>query len=282
LGLRLHQIEALSWPAGAEDEDGFGQHEWAAWLLDGAHERPDTEPSRPRRLVEAVSRQLAGATRQNVDPRAALALAIERAAVELGPWEPNRPPPSAAAILCRLDGDFLRVLRLADGALLGPDWWNVREHPARVAEYRRESALDLSDQRAGAAMDPDLATEARRARGLNRADGYWAVADDPAAAWQGDYRVFPVSAGQRLLLISDGLTRLIAFGSYGLRDLLPAANRDGLESLAAQLRRLENSDPEARRWPRQQIHADLSAVLLEVVEARPRRRRVWLGWLRRR
>lgn len=74
-----------------------------------------------------------------------------------------------------------------------------------------------------------------------------------------------VEPGAHLLLVSDGFLALLSdYGRYDADTLLAAARSRGLESLARELREIEESDPDGRQYPRFKKSDDATAVLLQV------------------
>ncbi len=186
--------------------------------------------------------------------------------------------PSAGVAFVRLAGGRLEYARLGDcRAILGlPD--------GRTVSTRR-STLHRLDSRVTGKMQElrrrGLAggyAEARRAVQddlranrdlLNRPGGYWALGLDPEAARRMEVGAVAAAPGAPIagLLVSDGFYRLVdTFGAC--RDdaaLLSEARARGLATMLAELRGLEDADPECVSHPRLKPKDDATALLFEAV-----------------
>jgi len=75
----------------------------------------------------------------------------------------------------------------------------------------------------------------------------------------------PAAAATHLLLATDGFYRLVdTYGMLTAGELMQAALERGLAPLYAELRRIEDGDPECLAFPRLKARDDATAVLVEV------------------
>ena len=274
-------------PAGV-NEDVAGHGTLSAWVLDGATGLADGRllpgPSDAAWLAAAYDDLLrTHADRDDLGPRRLLAELIETvaasfAAQALRPPEHRYELPSAGMVLVRLRRGRLEYARLGDcRAILAPAGGPVVStrrpplHRLDARAVRRLVALRRQDpQAAHAALRRALLDELRANRGrLNQAGGYWVLGTDPAAARHAETGGVPLTAGPvRGLLVSDGFYRLVdTFRAYpDDAALLARALARGLAPLLAELRALEDADPECVAVPRLKPRDDATALLFE---ARP-------------
>lgn len=260
----------------------------SAWVLDGAtglaSGRLLTGPSDAAWLAATYDDLFrAHADRADLGPEHLLAGLIETvtasfAAQALRPPEHRYELPSAGMVLVRLRRGRLEYARLGDcRAILAPAGGPIVStrrpplHRLDARAVRRLVALRRQDpQAAHAALRRALLDELRANRGrLNQAGGYWVLGTDPAAARHAETGGVPLTAGPvRGLLVSDGFYRLVdTFRAYpDDTALLARALAHGLAPLLAELRALEDADPECVAVPRLKPRDDATALLFE---ARP-------------
>lgn len=277
-------LEALSHRGGAVNEDAFGVAGPWAWVIDGStgvgtrRFCPGASDAAwyASELSQALARAAAGAA--GATPSVLLERAIGAVAETLrahlaetgGDWPERVDEPHAAVVLLRADAEGLDYALLGDSALVAPEGGATRLladpqveaiDPAfarRIAELRGEGVSDW------ATIEADIK---RRIRGvyetMNTPEGIAVAALDPGAvgravtgrvAWPDDGRV---------LLATDGLLRLVEpFEALDAEALRRAAFDEGLGALIERLRRLEQEDGEALRWPRLKRHDDATALAL--------------------
>lgn len=282
--MKLEVLDAVSDAGHPVNEDVWGATASAFWVIDGASSvdpesyfSPDSdarwlgdiassafnevlsEPSAESRLTQAVK---------------AAALAVKNAMKQTA-VHGEFTPPSAAVTLTQLAGEDLHYFALGDVtlALVNDRTTFVFENRAGLQKERKQLA-ESPEARTGSAPahdSPRLAAEIRATRRnkMNRPDGYWILADDPEAAnhgWTGHIGVRP---NDRLLLASDGFARLVTtFGTFDdWRLLIEALNDVSLADLVKQLRALESSDPERRKYPRMSVQDDATAVYARIVSS---------------
>ncbi|MEL6828645.1 MAG: hypothetical protein AAFO63_00780 [Pseudomonadota bacterium] len=113
-------------------------------------------------------------------------------------------------------------------------------------------------------------TEAERQKKLqafrsthNTETGYWVYGLDPDAADQALITQIDVVAGRHVLLMSDGLFRLVSpYQHYSPQALLSAAIKDGLKSVFQTLRGFETSSEDDAKHGRFKTRDDACAVLI--------------------
>ena len=102
---------------------------------------------------------------------------------------------------------------------------------------------------------------------VNLPAGYSALTVGPNNQFVFEPKSISVREGSVCLLMSDGFSRLIdTFYAYTKESLLESAVKSGLAQLLAELRDLENQDPEALKYTRFKRHDDASALLLRVTD----------------
>jgi hypothetical protein len=138
----------------------------------------------------------------------------------------------------------------------------------RAAEARRVAMLAKAKGLAPAAgiNRPEFMSALRAARNtVNTEKGGWLFGPHPQAADHARGKQIEVPAGSLLLLASDGFLALASdYGLYDSDSLVAAAEKQGLESLGAELRAVEASDPDGEKYPRFKTSDDATAVLLRV------------------
>jgi serine/threonine protein phosphatase PrpC len=104
----------------------------------------------------------------------------------------------------------------------------------------------------------------RRARNLvNTEAGGWLFGPDTRAADHAAKADVALAAGTIVMLVTDGFLALASdYDKYSVESLLDAAQSRGLEVLGDELRAIEESDPEGKRFPRFKKSDDATAMLL--------------------
>jgi hypothetical protein len=138
----------------------------------------------------------------------------------------------------------------------------------RAAEARRVAMLANAKGLPPAAgiNRPEFMSALRAARNtVNTEKGGWLFGPHSQAADHARGKAIEAPSGTLLLLASDGFLALASdYGLYDANTLVAAAEKIGLESLGAELRALESTDPEGVKYPRFKKSDDATAVLLRV------------------
>jgi len=288
--MAIEIVERMSAPGDGVNEDRAGAAHFTsgastAWVIDGATGLADREgvaagPTDAAWLAARLSALLAendpGAGPGADDARAYFARLLARLAADyqaaVPGWRdlPAWALPSAAATWLRVrggtlelawQGDCVALVETPDGVVIaGADEARAWEDDINAAVRARLAALATAPSSVMAEMLDEL--RRRRAR-LNQPDGYWMIGVDPRAAAHMDVRSVALGAPTRVLLVSDGLWRLVDhFHVYDAPGLLAAAFEVGLARLLERLRALEADDPDCRRVPRVKPRDDATGLTL--------------------
>lgn len=189
-----------------------------------------------------------------------LAEAIAATAADHGPeCDITHPLALGATVaLMRLRGDWLDWLVLADAAV--------------VVERVDGHVTAVEDDRVDRLPNPPVTDAEVRtyepsyvARWRNRPGGFWLASTVPAAAYEALTGTLPRADIRRVLLCSDGITRLVSRYGYAWRDLLDLTEGErGAWALVDAVRSAELADPDPRRW-RGKRHDDATAAMIRLV-----------------
>ena len=162
--------------------------------------------------------------------------------------------PAATVAAARVRGDRLDYLVLADSAVVldtGGEVQVVTDHRAGQVGRR----LSANGARPTAA-------QVRSHR--NRPDGYWVAAERPDSAYEAVVGTVETTGLRRLMVASDGATRLVdTFGTVDWRGALDALQDSGPRAWIEATRAAERADAEAdasTRRGRGKVHDDASVV----------------------
>jgi hypothetical protein len=276
-------LDSLSLPGdpAKTNEDAFAAEALAAVVLDGA--TPLNDPLMPGKsdaawIASFGARRLMAHLREGAGPRAALRQALADAERSYAGLRRRAPAgrselPFASMILAVPQQGLLDLLWYGDCAalVLHPDGECAFYGTAldkRAAE-NGEAARFLKET--GLAPVEALKREeylplfrAGRSRS-NVAGGTWLFGTEAQASEHVARARAVVLPGTLVLLSTDGFLALAgSYGAYDLTGLIKAAAQKGLQTLGAELRAVEESDPEARRFPRFKQSDDATAVLLRL------------------
>lgn len=283
---RLNILDICSSPGGAVNDDRIGGASHHAWVIDGATDVCESPlmpgPSDAAWFAGCLDRSLKGRDGRALPPLTQLLDELTGETFELFQRDARRVPqgrhehPSAAGVVLHLQGEHINFLSLGDCQLFlnmpgeGPREIGIDPALAR-ADARNVQFMREYRARSGAGTWQDvrqsLWPRIRQARQwLNQPGGYgvFSITMPPAQFVRHGQLGAPV--GTRLLLASDGFTRLAdIFKRYRAPDLLDEASRRGLPDLVAELRTIEEADPDCLEFPRTKPHDDASALLAEIV-----------------
>jgi hypothetical protein len=181
--------------------------------------------------------------------------------------------PTSALFFCDFKQNRFRYLQLGDCKCLISSHHETRllgesklekldaEVLARVVQYQKRGVGDYQD------MWNELLPLLKQNRSMaNRHDGYWILGFDGRAAQRSVQGQIEVSPEDRLLLMTDGYTRLFdVFKSTTASNLLELSFDLGPARMIERLRTLETGDPECLMYPRIKCHDDASALLIDIV-----------------
>ena len=182
--------------------------------------------------------------------------------------QPDDPgSPGATVIIVRAVADRFEYLVLADSVLViessTGDPFAVTDDREAQAGRPFRTALDGEPNGTQAHEDARRRYVEAVRHYRNQAGGFWVAADNPAAAGEAITGQLPLTEVRRVLLLSDGASRLVdRFGLATWRDLLDLADEHGPTDLLRRTRIAEAGDPLGTRWPRGKTHDDATAVLL--------------------
>jgi hypothetical protein len=281
---RFDLIGSVSEAGTSVNEDRATASAHAAWILDGATglsaQRLFPGPSDPAWFAATADALLARLTREGDDSATLLRRLVAElhdacaaaALVPLADTETELPSASLAVaqlvgsgIELLMLGDCKLLLRRKDGRVEAFDQSSVAPFDARVVEALR--AIQAGGETALSRITPRLAPLIRENRGWkNRTGGYGVLTADPACLAFAETARRPAADTTHLLLASDGFYRLVdTYRMLTASEMMQAALERGLAPLHAELRRLEDSDPECLAHPRLKARDDATAVLVGVV-----------------
>jgi hypothetical protein len=137
----------------------------------------------------------------------------------------------------------------------------------RQAEARRVAKLAETHGLSPAAgvNRPEYLEALRKARNFVNTGEHWAFGPDVRAADHVAGKRIEAPKGTVLLLCSDGFLALASdYNAYDADALVAAAQSKGLKALCEELRSIERSDAEGRKFPRFKTSDDATALLLRV------------------
>jgi hypothetical protein len=280
---RFDLIDSVSEAGRSVNEDRATASMGAAWILDGATgvspQRLFPGPSDPAWFAAAADTLLARLTRENGDGMALLRRLVAElqevcAAAALAPLADSEIElPSASLAVAQLVGGEIDLLMLGDCKLL------LRQQDGRVEAFDQSSVAPFDARLVGALramraggetalseIMPRLTPLIRENRLLkNRPDGYGVLTADPICLAFAETAQRPAAPTTHLLLATDGFYRLVdTYHMLTAGELMQATLERGLAPLHAELRSLEDSDPECLAFPRVKARDDATAMLVAV------------------
>ncbi|MDX2307443.1 MAG: protein phosphatase 2C domain-containing protein [Hyphomicrobium sp.] len=272
-----------SWPSGAANEDRAGARGAYAWVIDGAtdvvEDRLTPGPTDAAWFAEALDRAMAArALSYDGDMAllpATLSYTLDSAFRAVALREPAgvEEHPSAAFLALRLVGERAEYVSVGDCALIALSAGHV--HLVGVEHDGAGDKWVADEIRAHRARLPDVEpAEARRAlwsklraarRRMNAPDGYGVVSITPPPKAFVKTGRFAIGDETIVLIASDGLMRIVdVFRRYDPHALLRAAAERGLSELLAELRAIEDADPDGVEFPRAKTSDDATGLLVRL------------------
>jgi len=237
-------------------------------IFDGATARTGTGCTHG---VAWYTHGLAGALADHarLTPAKALAAAItDTAARHRNTCDLGHPgTPSAAVAIVQARRKTLRYLLLGDVTVVLGLGHGIRvltdSRVQGTARAERQAADELpsgSPEKAQALVRMKQAELTAR----NVAGGYWVAAADPAIVAHAITGDLPRQHIHQAALLSDGAARAVdPFGLCDWHGLLTILATAGPGELIRQVRAAEATDPGGTRWPRNKIHDDATAILIQ-------------------
>jgi len=156
----------------------------------------------------------------------------------------NPDSPSSTVAMCRVTGTALEYLSLADSAVL-------HARPGRAAEVFLD---DRTSYRPG--ERPRSTAEASSLR--NQPGGFWVASTSPQAAYEAVLGRCAISADSSVLLLTDGVTRLVECYGQTWESVAALAADRGPAALITAVRQREDDRPLSYG----KRHDDASAILM--------------------
>jgi serine/threonine protein phosphatase PrpC len=165
-------------------------------------------------------------------------------------------------------GATVAAARVVDGRVE----WLVLGDAAAVVERVDGRVVATTDDRLERLPDPPVTDAEVRtyepgyvAGWRNRPGGFWVASTVAEAADQALTGELPAGQVRRLLLCTDGITRLVERYRRTWADLVAIASARGLQALVDDVRLAERCDPDPRRW-RGKRYDDATAVLVDSLD----------------
>ena len=281
---QLRVLDEISLPGSAEraNEDAYGSTGTIAFVLDGVTGLADG-PLLPGKSdaawVSAAARDLF----QEHGPGHAgdlrgLIRTVAEGIVRRFETERSRVPteryelPWTTLSMIGIAGNTLHIAYLGDSRVLVEtaegEVHNFGTNPTRTAFEQKMSAKFVALGK-GIGVDAMRATvlpEMRRIRNtVNTQSGFWLLGADPAVAPHAGVTSLTLTGPATVLLATDGFYALKDdYEVFDDRDLIATAQTLGLAQMGAQLRRIEDEDPNGQRFARMKKSDDATALLVRV------------------
>ena len=281
--MRFELMDSLSLAGdpGKPNEDAFAAEPYAAAVFDGATMVSD--PILPGRsdaawIATFGARRLMAHLKEGNSPRAALRHALADAEHSFDglkrrtPRERHELPFASMILAVPCDGGFDALWYGDCGALAlrpGGDCDVIGQAFDRKASEANDAtrfAAETATPSTGALDNPLFVSLVRSGRNkMNIGTGTWLFAPMAAASEHASRARLAAPAGTLVLLCTDGFLALAGdYAAYEPAALVEAARHKGLKALGAEIRALENGDPEGGRFPRFKKSDDATAVLVKL------------------
>jgi hypothetical protein len=251
------------------NEDGVVVTANMTAVLDGATVRTDTGCIHGVPwFVENIAASLA--KHKDMPPGDALAAAIaETAQAHRGMCDLDHPgTPAAAVAIVQVHDDYLRYLVLGDVTIVIEENDGLRiitDDRVDATATAERAAVDALPTGSAEKTDALILMKHAELAARNVPGGYWVAAADPAVVSNALTGEIPTKTIRRLAVLTDGATRAVTtFKLYNWPDLLGALTLAGPSELIKQIRAAESTDAAGAWHPRNKIHDDATAVLIQL------------------
>lgn len=281
--MKIEIVDSLTDPSGAVNEDRLGWVPTLAWVLDGATDivspplvGTTTDADWFADRLDTALRRAAAAPPATLDTLPNLLsreLAAEFDRAKRRAPEGRHEHPSATGIVVRIDERRLDYLAIGDCTLLhdtrGPVERIGIDHGAAGDQWLASviGSIHAADAAATPASTWGKITSviaANRAR-MNTEDGYGSFSITPTPPRFITVGSLTVTPGDTLLLLSDGLMRLVdVYRRRSAAELLHRARTEGLAAILAELRAIEAADADCRAYPRAKARDDATGLLIRL------------------
>lgn len=252
------------------NEDHYQISDDLVVLADGATSRTSSGCSHgPAWYAQTLCGHIAERGTASATLRGALAAAIDATCADHPGCDlTHRGSPSATVGIVRAYGsDAIEWLVLGDVVLILDTVDGLIVHSQSVdhigqAERDAAKALPIGHPD----RDRHLVQMKQVMNALRNTDGgYWVASTDRRAAYHASSGIIPLSGVRRMLLLSDGAGALAdVYGQADAATLLDLAADEGPEAILKRVRAIENTDPEATRYPRTKICDDATALYIDL------------------
>ncbi|HEY2032966.1 MAG TPA: protein phosphatase 2C domain-containing protein [Rhizomicrobium sp.] len=279
----LEILDSISIPGNTEkpNDDALAYIDSAAVVFDGATglgEQLMPGKSDAAWLASFGARRLMAHLSDGDAPKDAVRAAMEDAeksyvALRRRPPTENYELPHASMMLACADakgiaafwfGDCAMIVKRPDSAVavVGDALEKRALEASRVAKLAEKHGLSP----AAGVNRPEYLAALRKARNYaNTENGHWAFAPQPRAADHVESARVDAPKGTVLLLCSDGFLALASdYRRYDAKSLIAAAQSKGLNELCDELRAIERSDAEGKKFPRFKTSDDATALLVRL------------------
>jgi hypothetical protein len=175
--------------------------------------------------------------------------------------------PSAAVAIVQARRKTLHYLLLADVTLVLDLGHGIRVlTDSRVHDTARAERQAADELPSGSPEKAQALVRMKQAEltARNIAGGYWVAAADPAIVAHAITGDLPLQHLQQAALLSDGAARAVdPFQLCDWQGLLAILTTHGPGELIHQVRAAEATDPAGIHWPRNKIHDDATAILIQ-------------------
>jgi hypothetical protein len=172
--------------------------------------------------------------------------------------------PSATVAAVQTTGGWLQWLVLGDLTLIVETVGGVRVlsdprvRETALVERRIADQMSANDPR-----KPEALVRMKHAElaARNVPGGFWAAATDPGAADQAIIGSLPLDQVGRVAILTDGAARSVdLFGRHTWAEALDAIERLTPAGFIAEVRAIEETDPDCTRWPRNKASDDATVA----------------------